>query len=101
TPLTPLLLQLQLMRKTVESGTRDKMRERTDLIQRSVERMRDLTNTMLDVSRLTANRMELTHAAVDLHELTAQAIERLRPLLDASGSSLAVHASARVVSNCD
>jgi signal transduction histidine kinase len=77
------------------------MHERTNMLERSVERMRELTNTMLDVSRLTQHRIELTPAEIDLHELTAHVIDRLRPLLESSGSSLTLHAPVPLVGNWD
>jgi PAS domain S-box-containing protein len=103
TPLTPILLQAQLLRRHARQGRADpaELEERLDTMERNIERMTELLNQLLDVSRITADRLGLSTAEVDLAALTLDAIDRLREPLDASGSTLAVDASSPVTGNWD
>jgi signal transduction histidine kinase len=101
TPLTPLMLQSQLLRRDIDAGNRPKLRDRADLIERSVAKLGELTHTMLDVSRITATRLDLTLVEIDLVQLAGEVIERLRPSLDASGSMLTTIAPAPVSGSWD
>jgi PAS domain S-box-containing protein len=59
-----------------------------DLVERQVGQMTRLLDNLLDVSRITGNRVELRKERVDLHAVIAQAVETARPLLDARQHTL-------------
>ena len=60
------------------------------LIQRQVEQMARLVADLLDVSRITHNRLELRRERTELAAVVQSAIEISRPLIDASRHELTV-----------
>jgi signal transduction histidine kinase len=105
TPLTPILLQAQLLKRAAmahpEGVPSVQVAGRAELISRSIERVAYLVNTLLDVSRITADRLDLTLAEVNLAALTHDVVERHRDAREASGSTLTVHAPVPVVGSWD
>jgi len=77
TPLTALQLQLQSLRERVESMD-GRMVTKLDRAARSSERLADLVETLLDVSRLATGRFELHPQGFDLAEAVGDVMERLR-----------------------
>ncbi len=111
TPMTPILLQLHLLRSGPRRVQDPDQRRMLDVMERNVERTKALVHEMLDVARLQAGRLGLhpkdfdvgdaLHAAVDDFSLVAQDKQvelRLAPM-----PPLPVHADRRrveqVVSN--
>jgi len=105
TPLTPILLQAQLLRRAAvahpEGIPSAQVASRAELISRSIDRVADLVNTLLDVSRITADRLDLTLAEVNLAALARDVVERHRDAREASGSTLTVHAGEAAVGTWD
>jgi PAS domain S-box-containing protein len=71
TPLTPLTLQLQRLERLVERAPQgaipaELIRDKVAMAERQVEHINRLVDTLLDVSRLTENRLEPTLEEVDL-----------------------------------
>ena len=98
TPLTPILLQAQLLRRHLDAGRLDpdEVRERVDMMERSVARVNELVNALLDVSRITTDRLELSLAEVDVVERVHDAVDQLRAMLERSGSTVTVEAPGAV-----
>ena len=61
-----------------------------DIIQRQTRHMALLLDDLLDVSRITAGRLELKKSYTRLSDVVSAAVETARPLLDACGHSLAI-----------
>jgi signal transduction histidine kinase len=103
TPLTPIVLQVQLLQRHAEQGPLDQneVRERLELIQRNVGRLNDLVDTLLDVSRVTAHKLELTLAEVDLVALVVEVVARLREPLACSRSTVTIAAPSPVIGTWD
>lgn len=76
TPLTALQLQLEDMRARF-GGNSDRLAQRIDRAARSGERLVQLTDTLLDVSRIATGRMELQKERTDLGEAVRDVVERL------------------------
>jgi signal transduction histidine kinase len=61
-----------------------------DVIERQVGQMSRLLEDLLDVSRISHNRLELRLQRVDLRSVLASAIETSRPFIDGAGHELRV-----------
>ena len=59
-------------------------------MERQVQQLVRLTDDLLDVSRITRNRIELRSERIDLRTVLRSAIETTEPLIDAAGHSVAV-----------
>jgi signal transduction histidine kinase len=90
TPLTSLRLQLRGLERSVPEGSRE--HGRVAAAERSVLRLQALVESLLDVSRLSAGRLELSLSQADLGRLVQEALERLAPLFGAAGSPVHFHA---------
>ena len=61
-----------------------------DIIGRQVTQMTRLIDDLLDVSRISLNRLQLRKERVELATIVAQAIETIRPRAEASGLKLSI-----------
>jgi signal transduction histidine kinase/DNA-binding response OmpR family regulator len=61
-----------------------------EVIGRQVKQLSRLVDDLLDVSRITQNKIELKIEAVDVAEVVAVAVETVRPLIDAQEHALSV-----------
>ena len=78
-PLAPLVNALQLIRMT-ESGNAA-LQYPIKLIERQVEFIRRLVDDLLDVTRISAGKVQLSFQPVDLREVLARAVESTRSAL--------------------
>jgi CheY-like chemotaxis protein/nitrogen-specific signal transduction histidine kinase len=86
-PLAPIRNALELMRRPVG----DDVQERALAIMgRQLQQLVRLTDDLLDVSRITTNRLEIRSDEIDARVVIASAVETTQPLLDAAGHSLTV-----------
>ncbi|WP_375769037.1 MEDS domain-containing protein [Archangium gephyra] len=106
TPLTPLRLRLQGLRREVEGSEGEAVpRERVVMVARGAEQqLRKLTalvEALLDVSRLTQGRLALTCEELDLVEVVREVVERFAQQAAKAGSAVEVVAEGRVVGRWD
>ena len=104
TPLTALKLQTErALRKpphpALASGGAG--RETLEGIQRQIERLSGLVDTLLDATMLSDTRPTLHRSDMDLAPLVRQLVERHQPLASGQGCSLTVWAESSVVANVD
>jgi len=87
-PLAPIRNALELMRR----GRQDPvMADRAlAVMERQVRQLVRLTDDLLDVSRITRNRIELRRERIDLRVAIRGAMETIDPLSDAAGHTLDV-----------
>lgn len=78
TPLTTLKLQTRsiLRRGGVKSLPPDRLSAKVDMIDRQVERLEGLVDRLLNISRITQQRLEMTREEVDLVELVGEVVSR-------------------------
>jgi two-component system, chemotaxis family, sensor kinase Cph1 len=95
TPLTVLLLGLQSLATTVRRSQQpaellapDRLLKQTENAQRQARRLNLLIDKLLDLSRVTAGRLQLELEPVELTEVVQEVVARLREELDRSGSVL-------------
>jgi len=85
-PLAPLGNMLEVMKRS-----EDDVRARTvalTTMERQLQQLVRLVDDLLDLNRITHNRLELRKDQVDLAALVEQAVDASRPLADASGLAL-------------
>lgn len=100
TPLTSLKLQLGLVRtalpQTQEEALNQRVMPKLQTMERQLQRLNALTGSLLDVSSLDNGRLHLDFQWVDLDALVCEAVERLGPDLQRSGSEVRVTAEGDV-----
>lgn len=94
-PLAPLRSMLEVLKK---AGDDREVAERArDTIERQLGLMVRLVDDLLDLNRITHNRLELRRSQVDLASVILQAVEAAKPLAEAAGHELRVTLPAEPV----
>lgn len=81
-PLASLMGFIELFGDEDTSNLRESQRHYLEKIGRSAQRLRLLTNNMLDITRLDAHRIELQLQPLDALDLVEQAVSEMQPLFD-------------------
>ncbi|WP_375745990.1 ATP-binding protein [Corallococcus interemptor] len=97
TPVTSLQLSVQGLMRLARAGALrtapvESVTHSLEVIERQAKRMAKLVNTLLDVSRIHAGRLELEFEEVDLAALVRDVAARFAPELATSGTRLQLHA---------
>ncbi|MEK6975755.1 MAG: PAS domain S-box protein [Candidatus Thermoplasmatota archaeon] len=102
TPLTPIRLQIHLLRSRLRDGGRDLAEiKAVDILDRNFERLGHLVRDLLDSARLQAASMKLHRAPVDLRDVIYSSVETyLAPAAEA-GVELRVPELPRLPVDCD
>jgi PAS domain S-box-containing protein len=87
-PLAPLRNGLEVMR--LASGDASLVARSRDMMDRQLSHMVRLIDDLLDVSRISRNKMELRRSRVLLADVVSSAVETARPALEAAGHELTV-----------
>jgi PAS domain S-box-containing protein len=99
-PLAPLANALQLMRMTDPQNPA--LQYPIKLIERQVEFIRRLVDDLLDVTRISAGKIQLALQSTDLREVLARAVESTRPALSERKHRFAQHVlRAPIIVNAD
>ncbi len=85
-PLAPIRNAAELIR--LRQPDDEPIRHAGSVIERQVLHMSHLVDDLLDISRLTRDTIELRPQTLDLRSVTANAVETLRPVIDAAGLQL-------------
>ena len=93
-PLAPIRNGLQVMRLARDPAVRERAQEMMD---RQLAHMVRLIDDLLDVSRISRNKMELRRARVTLADVVESAVETAQPAIDAAGHELIVTLPTRPV----
>ncbi len=93
-PLAPLRNGLQVLRMTDDGEDRGLA---LAMMERQLGQMVRLIDDLLDISRITRNRLELRKARILLSSVVENAVETARPLIDARGHDLKVTLPAEPV----
>src|SRR5690606_89068 len=80
-PLAPIAAAADLLRLAQPDDAR--VRKSSEIISRQVRHMTALINDLLDVSRVTSGLVMLDDAVVDVRQIVTEAVEQVRPLIDA------------------
>lgn len=87
-PLSPIRTALAILRR--QARPESELLRITAVIDRQVQQMARLLDDLLDVSRITLNRLELRKDRAALSGILESAIETSRPLIDEGGHELEV-----------
>jgi signal transduction histidine kinase len=96
TPLAAMLLQIQILRRAVQNGKPIDIEERIDKIARSGGRLERLVEQLLDVSRITTDRLHLEKAPCDLAEVARDVADRFADASAQASCELSVRADEHV-----
>ncbi|HET8699943.1 MAG TPA: ATP-binding protein, partial [Gammaproteobacteria bacterium] len=86
-PLAPLSNVLEIWKRTKDGARLDRAR---DTMERQLGQLVRLVEDLLDLNRITHNRLELRRRRVNLADVIHQAVEATRPLADSLGHELHV-----------
>lgn len=95
-PVGTLALTLELLARDVEAGLRDRAAARLRAVGRQAQRLVRLSDTLLDVSRITAGRLELAVERADLAALARDVVARSAREAVEAGLEVSVDAPAPV-----
>ena len=87
-PLAPVRNAVQILR--LKGPDEPELRWSRDVIDRQVAHLTRLIDDLLDVSRITRNRLDLRKEPVELAEVIKGAVETSRPLVEECGHTLTV-----------
>lgn len=88
-PLAPLRNGLEILRRGADTSTGARAR---DMMERQLGHLVRLVDDLLDVSRISRGKLELQRARVSIQAVIDHALEGSRPLVEAAGHRLSVHA---------
>ncbi|MFT3880610.1 MAG: ATP-binding protein [Gemmatales bacterium] len=86
-PLAPLRNGLQVLKLTDDTVAAEKARS---MMERQLGQMVRLVDDLLDISRITRNKLEMRTARIDLWGVVKSALETARPQIEARGHTLTV-----------
>ena len=94
-PLAPIRNGLELIR--LSNANPATLEKATTIMNRQVEQMVRLVDDLLDVARISRNKLELRKQPVNLETIVRNAVETSRPVLDAAQNELHVSLPAEPV----
>jgi len=104
TPLTALSLQLELLRKLiagVADGEKPKALKNLDTAIRQTDRLESLIEGLLNVSLISAGRLQLHASQFDLRGLVEETVDRLSALSARAGCEVRLHLPAEAMGTWD
>lgn len=105
TPMTALQLNLQGLRRVVpavpSASGQPPLTEKVDKALGHVQRLVRLVDELLDVSRISAGRLELQVERCDLAEIAREVAERMADQASKAGCPIKLKADARLIGNWD
>ena len=94
TPLTSMQFQVHTILRRIKSGEYEKALEVTERAAAQLQRLVRLTEELLDMTRITAGRLDLEPEETDLAEVAAEAADRHKDAAQRAGSEIRVEAAA-------
>ncbi|BDT58320.1 hypothetical protein MasN3_18140 [Massilia varians] len=88
-PLAPISAAAELLR--IGTLGEERVRQSSNIIGRQVRHMTRLVDDLLDVSRVTRGLITLERAEVGMRGVVQEAVEQVRPAIDARRQRLSVH----------
>lgn len=87
-PLAPMSNMLEVVKRADNDA--EVLKSAHETIERQLGQMVRLVDDLLDLNRITHDRLELRRSEVELNSVIQQAVEVARPLLDTAGHELTV-----------
>ncbi|MHB8605339.1 MAG: sensor histidine kinase [Thermoplasmatota archaeon] len=88
TPITPLKLQLHLLKSASYGELNEKQRKAVDVLDRNLERLSLLVRDVLDVARLQSGKMKIAPQPLDCAAVIRDVAESFEPQARAAGVTL-------------
>ncbi|MDK6077075.1 hybrid sensor histidine kinase/response regulator [Massilia varians] len=88
-PLAPISAAAELLR--IGTLGEERVRQSSNIIGRQVRHMTRLVDDLLDVSRVTRGLITLERAGIGMRGVVQEAVEQVRPAIDARRQRLSVH----------
>ena len=85
-PLAPMSNMLEVVKRA--DGDGEILKRAHETLERQLGQMVRLVDDLLDLNRITHDRLELRRSEVELSSVIQQAVEVARPLIDAAGHQL-------------
>ncbi|MFP2956362.1 sensor histidine kinase [Myxococcus sp. 1LA] len=101
TPLTSLRLQHELVVRALPSEALARVQGRLLGAQRQVTRLSELVESLLDVSRIVAGKLQMNLANVDLVRVVQDVVERMREIFSQAGCDVEVLANGPIHGSWD
>lgn len=106
TPITSLKLQLQITKKTLEMGARgefplDRFNKSIDSSVRQVDRLINLVQILLDVSRIQSGKLAFNFERFNVNEVIDEIVERHREIVNQSHCHLNLEIENDIVACLD
>ncbi len=90
TPLTSIKGYVDLLQTGEVGELTDEQREFLDIVKTNADRLVELINDLLDISRIEAGRVELKRKPLDLSKIISQVATTLKPQITAKQQTLAL-----------
>jgi signal transduction histidine kinase len=87
-PLAPIRNAVQILH--LKAAPSPEVQWALEVVDRQMEQMTRLVDDLLDLARITGNKLELRREPVELAEVLGLAVETSRPLIEASGQEFVV-----------
>ena len=87
-PLAPMSNMLEVVKRSGSNG--EVLKQAHDTIERQLAQLVRLVDDLLDLNRITYDRLELRRSEVELATVVQQAVEVAQPLIDAAGQKLTI-----------
>jgi signal transduction histidine kinase/CheY-like chemotaxis protein len=91
-PLAPIRAAVKILQ--IKSKATPESQSALEVIERQTRQMTRLIDDLLDVARITSNKLELRRDQIELRAILDAAVETSRPLIEQRGHKLAVRAPA-------
>lgn len=101
TPLTSLGLQADSLLLAARRAGTQAMIHKAEVVRRNVDRLTGLVARLLDISRLSAGRLELDLAEADLAEVAREVVEKFEEEAARSGTRIVLDAPERLAGRWD
>jgi signal transduction histidine kinase len=101
TPLTSLALQSDSLRAAARREQNEAIARKAEVIRRNVDRLSRLVASLLDLSRISAGRLELDLETVDLAEVAREVVARFEEEAQRAGVALTLDAPRAVLGRWD
>jgi PAS domain S-box-containing protein len=87
-PLAPMSNMLEVVKRA--DGNNEVVKRAHETLERQLDQMVRLVDDLLDLNRVTHDRLELRRTEVELSSVIQQAVEVARPLVDSAGHHLTI-----------
>ncbi|HEU4834013.1 MAG TPA: PAS domain S-box protein [Pyrinomonadaceae bacterium] len=87
-PLAPMSNMLEVVKRA--DGNNEVLKRAHETLERQLAQMVRLVDDLLDLNRITHDRLELRRSEVELSSVIQQAVEVARPLVDSAGHHLII-----------